>query len=239
MELQQGIEVEKLVWFRTICLENGLELSLEQIELIGNYVNLLIEWNRKINLISRKDEENVWDRHILHSIIPFFHFHLPENSVIVDVGTGGGLPGIPLKIVLPKIRLLCIDAIGKKIKAVGNMIEKLKLHDVETIWGRAEKIALLPEYNQKFDYVVARSVSSLVNLIEWTSQFLKRETNKTKRSSNYSPALLIFKGGDLTAEIGEAKKKFKNVFIEERKIEVKGIATFEESVKKFLIVRNI
>jgi 16S rRNA (guanine527-N7)-methyltransferase len=89
---------EKKIWFRELCLKNGLTLTNKQLEQLDYYVVLLLEWNKKINIISRKDEENVWTYHILHSISPLFKIEIKQNSVIVDIGTGCGFPGIPIKI---------------------------------------------------------------------------------------------------------------------------------------------
>jgi len=97
------VQSEKTNWFRTLCVKNGFIPTDLQLEQLNQYVRLLLDWNKKINLISRKDEENVWTYHILHSISPLFKFRVTEGSRFVDIGSGGGLPGIPLKILRPDI----------------------------------------------------------------------------------------------------------------------------------------
>ena len=131
------MQPEKKTWFRTLCIRNGFTPTDIQIEQLDQYVNFLLEWNKKINLISRKDEENIWTYHILHSVSPLFKVKIREGSRIVDIGTGGGLPGVPLKILRPDISLLCLDATRKKANAVSQMVEDLKIKNVNVIWGRS------------------------------------------------------------------------------------------------------
>src|SRR5512140_2094922 len=111
------------IWFHNICRKNGLNPTDGQIRLLEQYVSYLLEWNQKINLISRKDEEQVWQNHILHSAAPLFKVKLDPNPRIMDLGTGGGLPGIPLKILVPESEFLLVDSTRKKTVAVQDMIE--------------------------------------------------------------------------------------------------------------------
>ncbi len=141
----------------------------------------MLEWNKKINIISRKDEENVWTYHILHSISPLFKIEIKQNSAIVDIGTGGGLPGIPIKILRPDISMLCIDSTGKKINAVSQMITDLKLNNIHALWGRAEEIGSQPEYAGKFDVVIARAVAPLKDLFIGLKFFLKVQSSNRLR----------------------------------------------------------
>ncbi|MEX2115327.1 MAG: 16S rRNA (guanine(527)-N(7))-methyltransferase RsmG, partial [Bacteroidota bacterium] len=160
------------VWLRTICAKNGLKIPDDQLELIRNYVRLLLEWNQKINLISRRDEENVWQSHILHSIAPLFQVKIPENGRIVDLGTGGGLPGIPLKILNPTIQITMIDSTQKKITAVDEMTKALGLKDTIAVWGRAEELAKRKEFRGQFDIATARGVGPLEELVRLAHPFL-------------------------------------------------------------------
>src|SRR6266849_10544190 len=114
------------VWFRSICQTNHHSVSDEQVDLIVKYVESLLEWNRKINLISRKDEEHIWTRHILGSIAILFHFYFYPGSSLIDIGTGGGLPGIPLAILNRHMDVTLLDSIQKKIRAVSEIVAKLK-----------------------------------------------------------------------------------------------------------------
>ena len=99
-----------------VCRRNGLEIGDRPMELLSAYVSLLQEWNKKINLVSRRDEENIWYAHLLHSLSPLFFLTMPPGASILDLGSGGGLPGIPLAIVCPEINVLLLDSIGKKTK---------------------------------------------------------------------------------------------------------------------------
>jgi 16S rRNA (guanine527-N7)-methyltransferase len=235
---------EKKVWFRELCIKNGLTPTDDQLEQLNYYIVLLLEWNKKINIISRKDEENVWIYHILHSISPLFKIEIKQNSVIVDIGTGGGLPGIPIKILRPDLSMLCIDSTGKKINAVSQMINDLKLNRIYALWGRAEELGSKPDYAGKFDFVMARAVAPLKDLLYWSKVFLKSidpneflaKTNFNGRIDPNSPALLEFKGGDLSEEIEIAKRKHQQINIQSIDLTFTGSEQLIASDKKILIV---
>jgi 16S rRNA (guanine527-N7)-methyltransferase len=235
---------EKKIWFRELCLKNGLKPTEDQIEQLDYYVVLLLEWNKKINIISRKDEENVWTYHILHSISPLFKIDIDQNSAIVDIGTGGGLPGIPIKILRPDLSILCVDSTGKKIKAVTQMIKDLRLNNLSALWGRAEELGSLPEYSGKFDFAIGRAVAPLVDLLYWSKAFLKNAT-PNKPAVNLQgkslmrpnpPALLAFKGGDLSKEIEIARRKYQRIEIQSIDLSINGSEQLIASDKKILIV---
>jgi len=199
---------DPLVWLRTVCAKNGLKIQDDQLDMIGRYVLLLLEWNQKINLISRRDEENIWQSHILHSIAPLFQLGIPPKARAVDLGTGGGLPGIPLKILNPTIRIMMVDSTQKKITAVNEMTRALGLSDTIAVWGRAEEIAVRKEFHQKFDIAVARGVGPLDELIRLAYPFLAAQTlGGESPCITQLPArcLLAYKGGDLEHEIAKSK----------------------------------
>jgi 16S rRNA (guanine527-N7)-methyltransferase len=235
---------EKKIWFRELCIKNGLTPSNDQLEQLDYYVILLLEWNKKINIISRKDEENVWTNHILHSISLLFEIEIRQNSAIVDIGTGGGLPGIPIKILRPDISMLCIDSTGKKINAVTQMISDIKLNNIHALWGRAEEAGSQPEYAKKFDFAIARAVAPLKDLLSWSKIFLKsrnqnRITIKTHingRVDPNPPALLAFKGGDLSEEIEIAKRRHQQINIQSIDLIFTGAEQLIASDKKILVV---
>ena len=185
-------------------------VNKEQLDKIEQYAALLLEWNKKINLISRKDEEKVWQNHILHSVSLLFRFRFPKNARIVDIGTGGGLPGIPIKILQPKLEILLIDSRQKKVKALGSILKELALSGISVLAGRAEEISREPRIRHLFDIAVARSVAPLVDLVSWSYPFLRigehRDENRpsdpeSNKVTVTAPALLAMKGGDVNAEI--------------------------------------
>ena len=237
------MQLLKKIWFRDLCLKNGLMFTDEQIEQLEYYVVLLLEWNKKINIISRKDEENIWTNHILHCVCPLFMLDIKRNSSIVDIGTGGGLPGIPIKILRPDISLLCIDSTGKKIKAVSQMISDLKLENINTLWGRAEEIGLRPEYSRNFDFAIARAVAPLNELLFWSKNFLKTneqiefsmKANIHGRMNLNSPSLLAFKGGDVSKEIEIAKRREPQLNIQTIDLVFSGSEQLNTSEKKIII----
>ena len=110
------------IWLGTVCAQNGLRLSEEQLTLLETLAVRLLDWNQKINLISRRDEENFWTSHLLHCLALLFKVDLPAGSLILDLGTGGGLPGLPLKIVRPDLTLTLLDSTQKKINVVRDLI---------------------------------------------------------------------------------------------------------------------
>ena len=155
------------------------------------------EWNEKINVISRKDIEQLYTRHILHSLgIAKVQPFLP-GSKILDVGTGGGFPGIPLAILFPQTQFLLVDSIGKKITVVKNVAEALGLDNVDAQQQRAEKV------KGKFDFVVSRAVTRMGPFHEW----VKNKVASDSRHKLYN-GILYLKGGDLKEEMEEAKLNY-------------------------------
>ncbi|MBI3578659.1 MAG: 16S rRNA (guanine(527)-N(7))-methyltransferase RsmG [Ignavibacteriales bacterium] len=243
------------IWFRTICKQNGLDVSDHQLDLLEKFVGLLLEWNKKINLISRKDEENIWESHILHSAAILLKLSFPENAKCLDIGTGGGLPGIPLKILAPNISITLLDSTQKKIHAVQDIVGALSLKDVNTVWGRAEEIGRQPEHRNQYDIVFARGVAELRDLVKWSKFFLgkaftaktppqagqARQEEKNLGSSKIKiepPALIALKGGDLESEIQAAQKSFKTLSIKAINLTLQGSNQFEEGEKKIVVVEG-
>ncbi len=198
--------------------------------MLSNYVNLLQEWNSKINLISRVDIQNIWFNHILHSISVLFFVSIPSESRVLDLGTGGGLPGIPLSILRKDMRFTLLDSIEKKMRAVEVIIAGLRLTNVETVTGRAETLATQERFKCGYDVVISRAVAPLVDLVKWSKPFLRKasrthiESTHAPHVTHYpTPYLLALKGGDLTSELAAARLK-----TGQRKIEVLNL-TFDGS----------
>ncbi len=179
-----------------IAKSNGLALSGDQLTQFGAYAAILTEWNAKVNLISRKDEENILSKHILHSLVlvmPKFS-SLIAAARVFDLGTGGGLPGIPMKIAHPDLEVTLCDSITKKVTAASDIITRLELKNMHAIVGRAEDIAKSSGMSRSFDAIVSRAVAPLDELVMWSKGLAK--TGAT---------LYALKGGDLTEEIARAK----------------------------------
>ncbi|HPH81831.1 MAG TPA: 16S rRNA (guanine(527)-N(7))-methyltransferase RsmG [Flavobacteriales bacterium] len=170
------------------------DLQIRQFEML---FPLYQEWNSQINVISRKDIDELYLRHVLHSLaIARFH-HFTPGSKILDIGTGGGFPGIPLAIYFPQCEFTLCDSIAKKIKVVDAVAEALNLKNVKTHIGRVEKI------DGKFDFIVSRAVAPLVELLAWTRSKLSREQKNTIKNG-----WICLKGGDLVEEASNTGKDF-------------------------------
>jgi 16S rRNA (guanine527-N7)-methyltransferase len=207
-----------------------MEKAKEKLELITQYFTeftplqlkqfqalegLYKDWNSKINVISRKDEEQLYEKHILHSLSIAAVFELKPGMNILDLGTGGGFPGIPLAIFFPEVNFYLADSIGKKIKVVQAVAEALELKNVTAHHTRVEEIK-----NKKFDTVVSRAVAPLGELWKWSKPLMKtrpklqgsvspieKETSLKEGDTGDLPTpygLVCLKGGDLATEISES-----------------------------------
>lgn len=234
------------VRFTNICRDNKYNVNSIQIELLDKYVQQLLEWNDKINLFSRKDTKNIWMKHILSSIAILFNHKFMSGSHIMDVGTGGGLPGIPLAILNQDSNFILIDSIQKKIKAVDNVIKYLGLQNVQTRRGRAEEFARKKEYIRHYDFVVARAVASITEMIRWCKPFLRESITKkdlqvqanSNRKLIKSGSIILLKGGNIEGEIAEAKVKINPKELEIFPIAIKGIDSTELFDKKLVIIQT-
>ena len=160
------------------------------------------DWNAKINVISRKDIDSLYEKHILHSLSIAAVFPFPAGLQVIDIGTGGGFPGIPLAIYFPEVQFHLVDSIGKKLKVVESVAETIGLSNVTTRHIRAEEIK-----NRKFDFAVSRAVAPLKELWKWSKPLLKSSRFKVQdgEEENYlKSGLICLKGGDLTQEIAES-----------------------------------
>ena len=233
------------LWFIRICNKNDFPVSDVQIDLIERFVCALLEWNKKINLVSRRDESNIWSKHILGSVSFLFSVHVHPHSNILDIGTGGGLPGIPLAIVQPSLRVTLIDSIQKKYRAVKDMLSHLQLKNVDALCGRAEKLSKQKKYGHTFDYVIARGVGPIEDVVRWSEPFLKRvgKTGGTFHELNASRSIiprrsvLLMKGGDLSKEIEEARMKLKPRVIKTYPIMIRGGEESNLTDKKLVVIQ--
>lgn len=172
-------------------------LSKEQIQQFTALDALYKEWNAKINVISRKDMDGLYEKHILHSLSIAKAFDFPPGLHVIDIGTGGGFPGIPLAIYFPGVSFHLTDSIGKKIKVVNAISDALQLKNVTTEHTRSEEIK-----NRKFDVAVSRAVAPLSDLIKWSKPLLRKNNHQDSASG-----LICLKGGDLTEEIAQSNTR--------------------------------
>lgn len=164
----------------------------KQFSMLGE---LYADWNQKINVISRKDMEQLYEKHVLHSLAIAAVCNFKPGARILDIGTGGGFPGIPLAIFFPEAKFLLADSIGKKIKVVEAVAESLGLKNVTAVHTRVEALK-----GQKFDFVVSRAVAPLKDLWFWARPLL----SVGKQSEELGNGLICLKGGDLHMEISES-----------------------------------
>ena len=190
------------------------DLTKQQIEQFRKLEDLYKEWNEKINVISRKDMDSLYEKHILHSLgIAKVMEFIPQTKVL-DIGTGGGFPGIPLAILFPEVHFTLVDSIGKKITVVKEVSAGVDLKNVTAIHARAEDI------KDKFHFVVSRAVTQMPVFLRWLrGKFEKEQFNKKHNG------VLYLKGGDLTEELSGMKteifdlqKYFEGEFFETKKV---------------------
>ena len=153
---------------------------------------LYTEWNEKINVISRKDIDTLYERHVLHSLAIAAMCNFDAGAQVVDIGTGGGFPGIPLAIFFPEVEFMLSDSIGKKIKVVQEVADAIGLKNVTAVHTRVEEIK-----SRKFDYAVSRAVAPLGDLWRWVNGMIV----PGQKSDEFPNGLICLKGGDLAAEI--------------------------------------
>ena len=199
-----------------IILKYFPELSEEQVRQFTKLKDLYADWNSKINVISRKDIENLYVNHVLHSLGIAKVIQFRDATHVLDVGTGGGFPGIPLAILFPMAQFHLVDSIGKKITVVNEVTKELELKNIIATKNRAE------ELKEKFDFIVSRAVTTLPEFYQWTKPLIKKSGINILRNG-----IICLKGGDMDAEIKllnkpvmifELKNYFDEDFFETKKV---------------------
>jgi 16S rRNA (guanine527-N7)-methyltransferase len=202
-----------------IILKYFPDLTQKQVHRFSLLPELYSEWNTKINVISRKDIENLYVNHVLHSLAIAKIISLKRGTKVLDVGTGGGFPGIPLAIFFPEVSFRLVDSIGKKITVVNEIAKALELKNVRADKARAEELNPAME---KYDFVVSRAVAPIKDLFGWTSKLISK-----KSFNDLKNGMLFLKGGDLKNELAEIKSHteifelsslFKEEFFETKKL---------------------
>jgi 16S rRNA (guanine527-N7)-methyltransferase len=189
------------------------DFTHEQLHQFTALESLYKEWNEKINVISRKDIDSLYLKHVLHSLSIAAVFDFAEETEIIDIGTGGGFPGIPLAIYFPKVKFHLVDSIGKKLKVIEAVASSLNLKNITIQHTRAEEIK-----NRKFDFAVSRAVAPLKDLWKWSKPLLKKHEIRNEKSgikNHQRNGLICLKGGDLAQEIFESGLRPKQISIEE------------------------
>ena len=166
---------------------NLTELQIQQFEVLER---LYKDWNTKINVVSRKDIDELYLRHVLHSLAIAKVMSFADDSYILDVGTGGGFPGVPLAILFPECQFHLVDSINKKLKVINSVAETLELTNVKTTHSRVEAI------DETFDFIVSRAVTAMPEFTKWVKGKIKKEQN-----NEFKNGILYLKGGDLTEEL--------------------------------------
>ena len=205
---------------RRICLENGLDISDSQWQLLEKWAALLLEVNQNVNLISRKETEFLWEKQILPCLALLIFRKFSPDADVCDFGTGGGLPGMLLAIVRPDLRLTLLDSRHKKIEVVQQMIDNLKLSNAQTVLGRGEELGKQRPWRQRFPLLTARAVAPLIDLVRWTADLRKVES-----------VLHIYKGGEIKDEVFALSKKVSGVRVNKSLMVLKGYPKFAENQK--------
>ncbi|EOZ97935.1 rRNA small subunit 7-methylguanosine (m7G) methyltransferase GidB [Indibacter alkaliphilus LW1] len=192
------------------------DITEDQIEKFRKLEALYSDWNEKINVISRKDVEHFYERHVLHSLGIAKVIQFEPGTKILDIGTGGGFPGIPLAILFPECHFHLVDSIGKKITVVKDIARQLKLSNVEAQQARAETLV------RRYDFVISRAVTRFTNFMPWVkNKFRKEDINEMQNG------MLFLKGGDVDEEMEERNVSyityhledyFKEEFFETKKV---------------------
>ncbi len=191
------------------------ELSETQKNQFSKLKELYTFWNAQINVISRKDIDELYNRHVLHSLGIAKVQEFKKNTNILDVGTGGGFPGIPLAILFPETNFYLVDSIGKKIKVVSEIVKEIQLKNVKAEHIRAENV------KGEYDFIVSRAVTNMDDFVKWTRKKIAK-----KQKHELKNGILYLKGGDLTAELQNFPKAtvfhltdyFKDPFYETKKV---------------------
>ena len=199
------------------------DLSKDQLSKFKDLKRICLEWNDKINVISRKDTDEFEIRHVLHSLAIAKFIQFVPGSSVLDFGTGGGFPGLPLAIMFPKTQFTLVDSIAKKMKVVSEISNELALKNVNCYTSRVEDL------DEKFDFVTCRAVGRLAKIYPWVRKSLKK-TNRHSIDNGY----IFLKGGDLTEELSEINMSYNRIsiatYFEEKYFETKEVVYLSKGV---------
>lgn len=191
----------QMVLFAKGVKELGLPLTEEIEGKFSVYLTKLLQWNRRLNLVSSRDEQRIVERHFLESLGLLSVIDFPTKGWVLDLGTGAGFPGLPLKILRPDLVLTLLDSTRKKTLFLKDVVRTLGLKEVAIIWARAEQINEHRQYRGKYDIVLARAVASLEKLVDWGFPFLRRDPNGQRGM------LVIMKGSTFAEELHRLQRR--------------------------------
>lgn len=177
------------------CREMGIILSEDQLLQFEKYYKLLVEWNTFMNLTAITEHEEVLKKHFLDSLSIVKTVNMKDIHTVMDIGTGAGFPGIPLKISYPHLKVVLLDSLGKRVKFLNHVIGELGLEDISAIHGRAEDFARQAEYRESFDLCVSRAVANLSSLSEYCIPYTKKDN-----------LFISYKSGKIEEELETAKR---------------------------------
>lgn len=180
-----------------IILKYFPDLTAKQVGQFSQLQDLYADWNEKINVISRKDVDHFYERHVLHAMSIAKVMQFEPGTKVLDIGTGGGFPGIPLAILFPDTHFHLVDSIGKKISVVKDVVKKLKLSNVEAQQVRAESLV------RKYDFIVSRAVTRFANFLPWVKGKFKKED-----FNEFPNGIFLLKGGDIDEEMEEREVSY-------------------------------
>ena len=203
----------------------NIEITEKQVDDFYNYMNLLLEWNEKINLTAITEENDIILKHFVDcgTILKY----IKDNSSIIDIGTGAGFPGIPLKILNNSLKITLMDSLNKRIIFLNDVIEKLKLSNIEAIHARAEELARNKNYREKFDISTSRAVANLSTLSEYMLPFVKKDG-----------IAISMKGSNIDEELNNSKKAIKILGGKIEKTDNFNLAE-TDNLRNIIIIRKI
>ncbi|ERI04867.1 16S rRNA (guanine(527)-N(7))-methyltransferase RsmG [Aneurinibacillus aneurinilyticus] len=211
---------------RHMAADRGIALSEEQMAQFEKYYELLVEWNEKMNLTGITEKSQVYEKHFYDSITPAFYYDFTSVGSVIDVGSGAGFPGIPLKICFPSLKLTILDSLNKRLVFLQEVTRQLRLENVEFVHSRAEDAGRDKKYREQFDMATARAVARMNVLTELCIPFVKT-----------GGIFLVMKGANVEEELNEGKKAIKALGGKTEKVETFELPE-EKSERNIIIIRK-